>query len=227
MKIDSLLMDKLPGYHVCLGLAFLGLGIVSKDNLPQTVGSLPIIQLPCAFFTAVLIPFGSLLALRALVLQSTSRRNLLSCHLLGLVFILLMLSDYFYTALLMNRVIDLPNQIPSILPKLTENARTFPNQQKRMFQAQWAYRMYGVIVAYRQDNDQVVYYAPTADDLAFWQKSDQSNRQALAQITFIKKVTAEYPYLFGLYASTYMATFAVGWIWLAVKVPKDSQRAAS
>jgi len=96
-----------------------------------------------------------------------------------------------------------------------------------MVQAQWAYRIYGVIVAYRQDNQQVVYYDPTLDDLAFRKKSEQSERQTLAQVTFIKKVTSQYPYLFGLYAATYMATFAAGWIWLVVKVPKDSPQAAS
>jgi hypothetical protein len=218
---------KLPGYHVCLGLVFFGLGTVAKDGLPQAIGSLPIIQFPCAFLSAVLIPFGSLLALRALILQTTgSRRNLLSYHLLGLVFVLVMLSLYFGGDVVMNHVFDL-TQSPSVLPKLVENARSFPDEQKRMLQAKWAYRIYGVIIAYRLDNQQAVYYEPNADDLTARLASERSNRQAFAQITFIKKVTAQFPYLFGLYAATFTTTFIVGWIWLVLKLPEDLPATAS
>ena len=223
MKIDSSLMDKLPGYHVFLGLAFYGLGTMAKDNLPQAIGSLPVIQLPCAFFSAVLIPFGSLLALRGLILTSTCRKSLLSYHLLGLGFGLVMLSVYFYAFLMMNLLLDLPNQLqlPISLPKLTENARSFPNEQKRMAQAQRVYLMYGVIVAYRLDNLGVAYYVPTEKDKLFWRTQTQIDAKSETTTAFIRKVTGQYPYLFGLYASTYGATFSVGWIWLLTKLPRD------
>jgi hypothetical protein len=133
-------MTKLPGYHVCLGLAFFGLGVMAKDNLPQAIGSLPAIQFPCAFFSAVMIPFGSLLALRALILQTGPRRALLGYHLFALIFVLVMLSWYFATSILMKHVFDLA-QPPSILPKLIENARGFPDEQKRISQAKWASRV--------------------------------------------------------------------------------------
>ena len=124
VKIDLPLSDKLPGYHVCLGLAFFGLGIMAKQNLPQAIGSLPVIQLPCAFFSAVLIPFGSLLALRGLIVTNTSRNNLLSYHLGGLVFLIVMLSTYFYTSLIMNGVLELPRTYPKTsLSKSREQVR--------------------------------------------------------------------------------------------------------
>jgi hypothetical protein len=227
MKINSSVLSKLPGYHVCLGLVFFCIGTMAKDNLPHTIGSLPVIQLPCAFFSAVMIPLGSLLALHALLFRVRSRRNLLSYHLIGLVFFVVILSAYFYASLVMNRVLDLPNLLPRLLPKLVENARSFPNEKKRIEQAKWAYRLYGVILAYRLDNQQVVYYEPTVDDIAARQKSDQSYHQEQIQITFIKKVTSQFPYLFGLYASTYMAAFVSGWIWLLLKLPKDSRVPAS
>lgn len=220
-------MSKLPGYHVCLGLAFFGLGGIAKENLPQMIGSLSAIQLPCAFFSAVLIPFGSLLALRALILTNTCRKNLLSYHLLGWVFALVMLSFYFYAFLMMNRMLELTSQLPNMLPKLTENARSFPNEQKRIAQAQWAYRLYGVIIAYSLDNLDVAYYVPTEEDKSFWRTQERTNAKSKRMIAFIRKVTDQYPYLFGLYAATYLATFAVGWIWLLVKVPKDSPQPAS
>jgi hypothetical protein len=227
MKIDSSLMSKLPGYHVGLGAAFFAFAGIAKANLPQAIGSLPIIQLPCAFFSAVMIPFGSLLALRALLLQSTSRRSLLSCHLLGLVFVLVMLVFYFYAFVTMNRILDLVSHPPSLLPKLTENARSFPDEQKRIVQAQWAYRLYGVIVAYRLDNLGVNYYVPSEEDKTYWRKQELTDANSKTKIAFIMKVTNQYPYLFGLYAATYLATFTVGWIWLLVKVPKELPDAAA
>jgi hypothetical protein len=213
-------MTKLPGYHVCLGLAFFGLGAMAKDNLPQTIGSLPAIQLPCAFFSAVLIPFGSLLALRGLILQTGSWRSLLSYHLIALIFVPVMLSWYFATSILMTHVLDLARP-PSILPKLIENARSLPNEQKRISQAKWAYRIYGTTIAYRLNNQQVIFYEPDADDVKARLASEQSNRQVIVQTAFINKITGQFPYLFGLYAVTFTATVIVGWIWLSIRLPRD------
>jgi len=218
---------KLPGYHLLLGGLFFAAGLVAKQNLPYAVGSLPIIQLPCAFFSAVLIPLGSLLALRGLILKDASQKNLLSYHLLGLLFVLVMLSSYFYPFVMINRTLDLVSHPKSLLPVLTENARSFPNEQKRMFEAQWAYRLYGVIIAYRLDNLNAAYYVPTEEDKSFWRTQNRTDIKSQTMIAFIQKVTNQYPYLFGLYSATYLATFIVGWIWLLTKVPKDSAQAAS
>ena len=89
------------------GSHFSDWGAMAKDNLPQTIGSLPAIQLPCAFFSAVLIPFGSLLALRGLILQKGPWRSLLSYHLIALIFVPVILSWYFATSILMTHVLDL------------------------------------------------------------------------------------------------------------------------
>jgi len=227
MKIDSSLKSKLPGYHVGLGIAFILLGNEAKHDLPAAVGLLPAIQLPCAFFSAVMIPFGSLLALRALLLQGTSRRSLVGYHLFGWIFVLAMLSFYFYVFVTMNRMLDLVSHPPSALPKLVENARNFPNEQKRIAQAQWAYRLYGVIVAYPLDNLGVSYYVPTEEDKTYWRKQERTNADIITKTAFILKMTNQYPYLFGLYAATSLATFTAGWIWLLVRVPKNSPTAAS
>jgi hypothetical protein len=212
---------RLPELVITIGIIFFVVAIQAK-HLPKDLGSLPIIQLPCAFFSAVLIPFGSLLALRALFFQGTHRRRLLSYHLLGVLFGFGILSGYFYMFFIMNRVLDLPKEMPNILPKLVENARSFPSEHKRMLQAHWAYRLYGVIIAYRLDNEQVVYYQPTAEDLATRTAEDQSKRQVNMTEAFLKKILAQFPHLFALYAATYTATFTAGWIWLVLKMPKDS-----
>lgn len=219
-------MTKLPGLHVCLGLIVFGLSAVAKDDLPQNIGSLPIIQLPCAFFSSVMIPLGSLLALKELVMGSGNRRKLVSYHLVGLLFVLVMLSVYFAEVIVMDKVMEIA-QFPSVLPKLVENARSFPDQQKRISQAKWAYRMYGVTIAYQVDDQRVVYYEPTAEDIAAHNESERSSRAALVQIAFIKKVTSQFPYLFGLYAATFTTTFVIGWVWLVLRLPKDQPTATS
>jgi hypothetical protein len=83
LKIKQTLSNKLPDWHVGLGFAFFALGGLAKDNLPKAIGLLPIIQLPCAFLSSVLIPLGSLLALHALILQTSRRRTMLCYHLLA------------------------------------------------------------------------------------------------------------------------------------------------
>jgi hypothetical protein len=216
-------MIQFPGYHVGLGFGFFVLGLAVKDNLPQAIGSLPIIQLPCAFFSSVFIPLGALLALRGLIFEKFNQRSLLGYHLLGLLFIPVILSLYFYSFVMTNWMIDLPNQLqmPTVLPKLIENARSFPTEEKRKTQAQWAYRMYGVVVAYPLDNLETTYYVPTEDDKDYWQKNEKIKAQTNASMTALKKLMNQWPYLFGLYAATFTATFALGWIWLILRLPKD------
>lgn len=222
-------ITRLPVLLVGLGLGFFLLGIAVKNELPHAIGLLPVIQFPCAFFSAVLIPFGSLLAFRALILQTGARRNLVSCHLSGLVFVFITLSLYFWQSIAINRVIEIaqfPNVLPQ-LPQLVKNARSLPDEQKRRAQAEVAYDLYGAIIAYRLDNEQAVFYEPDATEVKAWHESERVNRQIYTKLAFIKKMLTQFPYLFGLYAATFTTTFIVGWIWLMVRLPKDLPEAVS
>ena len=49
----------------------------------------------------------------------------------------------------------------------------------------------------------MIFYEPDADDVKAHLASEQSNRQVIAQTAFINKITVQFPYLFGLYASTF------------------------
>jgi hypothetical protein len=216
------LTTKLPDYHICLGLAFYFVGLMAKENLPQTIGSLPVIQLPVAFFSSTLIPLGSLLALRAILLQGSCHQKLMGFHLLGLIFVFLNLSWYFSTYIISQKIVNIPNfQTNSILPKLVENARTLSTEQKRKFQAQWAYRLYGSVIAYRLDNMDVAYYTPSEEDKIFWRQQQRTEQQVGSSIDFLKKIANQLPYLFGLYAATSMATFVAGGAWLALITKKS------
>ena len=219
-------LTRVPGYCVGFGFAFYALGMLAKDFLPYPVGSHPLIQLPCAFCSAVFIPFGSLLALQALILQKGGRRPLISWHLLGILFGFLILSQYFVADIFENHLLNL-SRVHSILPRLIENAQRLPNEQKRASVAKAAYLLYGVSIAYRLDNQEVVLYIPDAEAKTEYRKLLESKRLAIPRILFLEKITSEFPYLFALYAGTYTATFVAGWIWLSVPISKERQSSSN
>jgi hypothetical protein len=123
---------------------------------------------------------------------------------------------------MINRTLDLTGKFPSFLPKLVENAKSFPKEEQREKQACYAYRYYGVSIAYPLDNLQVVYYVPSEEDKIFRHKMEQDDLKTQQMTAFIKKMTGQLPYLFALYASTYFCTFLIGGIWLFFKIPAQS-----
>jgi hypothetical protein len=213
---------KLPGYHIIAGCFFFVMGELAKHNLPQTVGMAPAIQLPCAFFSAVCMPLGTFLALRALLVQTAYRRKLLIEFLFGILFLLTFLSFYFFVYVTMNRTLDLVKSPPSLLPIMVETARTLPKEAQREKMAALAYQIYGKIIAYPLDNNQVVYYVPSDEDITKWQQMEKSNAQIKKSTALVQKLTLQFPYLFALYACTYFCTFLIGGTWLILKSPPAS-----
>jgi hypothetical protein len=218
METKPPLIVRIPGIFVSAGIVIFALAGSAKE-LPDRIGLSPLFQLPCAFFSSVLIPFGSLLALHALISQTSKRRTLLWWHLIGPLFLIGVLSLYFYVSFVIQRVTELAAP-PNILPKLAENARVFPNADKRMLQAKWAYRLYGVTLAYTQDNSQVAFYQPTEADRAKWAEMQNSKQAEDKTLQFIAKFLDQLPYLFALYASTFIATSIAGGVWLTLRLPR-------
>jgi len=210
---------KLPGIHLLSGIAFFGLGMVLRENIPRHLGLLPGIQLPCAFFSAVLVPLGALLALRAIIFRDTRPRIMISYLAIGILFGIAMMSLYFFFYAVMGKVIDLPGEMPQMLPKMINLARTYPKEAGRRTEAQYAFRLYGAIIPYRLDDQRVVDYEPNVDDREQRRMLEQGDHDAAKVLVFIRAMQTQYPYLFGLYAATYFATFMAGWFWLCLKQP--------
>ena len=219
-KKDLTAADRLPECLLGIGGAFFFAGLIAKNELPKAVGSLPIIQLPCAFFVSVLIPFASMLALRALIAGTPRRNTMMGVHSCGMILGIVMLSFYFATFWTVNRVLDFQNDLPSILPRLAQNARSLPKEEDRIKQAQFAYRLYGVILAYQRDNLGTAFYVPSEEEKTEWHKQLLAAAQSKKILDFVRKVVNQFPYLFALYAATFLASYLAGWIWLAVKPPQ-------
>ena len=216
---DPKLLPRLAEYHVVLGLLFFGLGTGAKDLFPHSLGLQPGIQFPCAYFSSVLIPLGSLLALRGVLVQEYRRKSLLAYHLSGVFFTLMMMALYFGFYVMINKIATTLDSIPNVLPKFVANAGTLPTEKKRVLQAQYAYRLYGTIIPYRLDDLQVVYYIPNEDDKDFWRRQQRLNAQTLWTLALLKNTEIQFIYLFGLYAATFIATYLAGGIWLITKMP--------
>jgi hypothetical protein len=210
---------RLAEFHLTAGLLFFGLAWGAKEVLPNSLRLQPFIQLPCAFLASVLIPLGSLWALWGLMSHSVGRRSLLICHVIGVLFAFVLLAFYFYVYAMNTQILTISKSLPNILPKLIENAGTFPTEEKRIYQARWAYRLYGSVIAYRSDKFEVLFYVPTQDDIDFRREQKRLDAQIDSSSALLAKVDGQFPYLFGLYAATFAATFLVGGIWMAVKIP--------
>jgi len=220
-------MTKFPGYHLLIGITFLLIELAAKSSLPALIGSSPYIQLPCAFLSAVFIPFGTFLAFYALVVGTGNRRKLLAEFLTGLSLLIALLAFYFFTYQLLSRVAEMQNDIRSVLPQLVTLATTGPTETKREQAAAIAYQLYGSVIAYRQDDGQVVFYQPSPHDVTLYQNAKQSDSTMRQQFLFIKKMTGQFVYLFGLYAATFLTAFLVGGICLIVKSPKADSLSAT
>jgi hypothetical protein len=130
-----------------------------------------------------------------------------------------MMSLYFFSYAVMGKVIDLSGETPQMLPRMINLARTYPKEEGRRTEAQYAFRLYGAIIPYRLDDQRVVDYEPNVDDQEQRRILEQGDHDAAKVFAFIRAMQAQFPYLFGLYAATYFATFTGGWLWLCLKQP--------
>jgi hypothetical protein len=210
------LTARLAKYHFTAGFTFLALSFACKDFIPFWWGSSFFIQGPCAFFSAVFLPLGSLFALVALMTRQGNSREMIGYHLAAIAAMIIPLGIYFYTYALMEKVLHLPEPM-QVFPRLVENAQNVPKEDVRKKEAQIAYRISGASIAYRLDNNQQALYEPTDEDRTYflkWKKSEGEN-QYLRGI--IEKATGQYPYLFGLYLGTLLSTYLIGGVWIYFK----------
>ncbi len=225
MPTKPTVLSRAAGIFFYTGYFIFLLGVFAKENLPQSTGLSPALQLPCAFFSAVLIPFGSFLALRQLVTGTDKSRTQVFYHLGGCLFLVAILSTYFFYFYLLSRTLEiiLPLDSPSpakLLVKLVDSATSAASKEKRAKAAAYAYRIYGATITYQPDGSQIVLYQPTADDEAGWRETQALNRQVEQTRSLLTKTLIQIPYLAGLYASTFTITYVVGGACLACRIPR-------
>lgn len=200
-------------------VAFL-LGCWAKKNLPQVIALSPALQLPCAFFSAVLIPFASLLAFRQLIAGVGKCRTLLFYHLFANLFLIGILSLYFFEFYVLKSVIDLTGPRDFIV-KLVKSASDAPTPEKRILVAKYAYRLYGAVIVYRNENSQYMPYQPTTEDEVAWRETQELNHKAEWTFDLVKKTLVQLPYLVGLYAGTFATSYLVGGTWIGLRCSRE------
>jgi len=196
-------------------------GCWAKQGLPEGIGQRPELQLPCAFFSAVLVPFGSLLAFRQLIAGAGNKKALLFYHLGANLFLIGILSLYFFESTILKDFLQL-TQLEDIQVKLAAKAVSASSEHSREISARYAYRLYGAIIAYRSEDSQLLVYKPTAEDEAAWRDTQATNRTVERTRELIKKSLLQIPYLVGLYAGTFATAYLIGGAWIGIRAKREA-----
>lgn len=211
---------KIPANFLLAGLFMLVSSIVGKKFFLTTLGRSVFFEWSCGILMAIFLSIGFFLAIYGLATQTTKRKQFFELHLIGLIMFCGILVFYFLAYAVMTKVYYLADEIPSVLPKLVENARTADSEGKRQKMAQTAYKIYGVKLAYRRESGEFVYYEPAVQDIAFHNKFEQdSSRNRELKESLIKGQLKQFPYLFVFNIGAFFLTFFIGSLWLFLKKP--------
>ena len=107
-----------------------------------------------------------------------------------------------------SKIDDIPTSFAALAPKFVDSVRTAKTEEKRKLKAQWTYRYLGLDVAYRRNDGTFVEFAPTPEDVSFWQKLEAeqaSNKQQEAAI--IKGQLNQLPTIMTINGTTFLIAF--------------------
>ncbi len=184
----------------------------------SVLGRSPIFEWGCGIVTALAFSTGMFLSFCGLAGRTDRRRTFFALHLIGLLIFCSMLSLYFlgYTVLARFYHANAPSEL---LPRLIETSRSADSEKTREQMAQDAYRFYGVTLAYRRDNGELVYYQPTAEDAALRDASAQDTAATAGSRKFLDQDLLQYPWLFSFYLGGFFCVYFAGSLWLLYRKP--------
>jgi hypothetical protein len=213
---------KITAYFLAAGSFMFAASLAGKAFFLTTLGHSVVYEWGCGIFMAVVLAIGFFLAFYGLVTQTTKRKQFFGLHLVSLMMFCWILGLYFFAYVVMTKIYYLPDEIPSVLPKLIENARIAGSEEKRQKMARNAYEVYGVNLAYRRESGEFVYYEPTEQDIAFHNKLEQdSSRNQELRESILKGQLKQFPYLFAFFIGAFFLTFFIGSFWITFKKPSD------
>jgi len=205
-------------------------GVISgngKRLVPAVVDQSFVFQGSCCFLASVLLSVGLFLSLYGLFSQSGIRRRFVWPCLCNLGAIVLALSSYFSGYVQVAHASQTAQSIevePKGLPKLIETIGAVDSEKAKITIAKGVYQLYGVRLAYRAQDGQIVYYEPDAQEVSSRQEMDQLNVEALkiknTWLDKIQRALTYLPYFFTIYLGTFFLTFFIGTLWVAFKKPK-------
>ena len=212
---------KLPSRIMLAGLIAIGISGAAKDITALSIlGRSSIFEWGCGIVTALSFSAGMFLSLCGLLGPTDRRRTFFALHLIGLLTFCSMLGLYFLGYVTLTKIYGASDDIPNVLPKLVENARTADSESKRELMAQNAYKIYGSILAYRRDSGELVYYQPTSQDIAYRDQIEKETvRDEALRDSIVKEQLRQFPWLFGFYLGGFFIVYLAGTLWLLFRKP--------
>jgi hypothetical protein len=208
---------KVPSWLFVTGGLLCGLTIEAKKHLPDILGRSTPFQWGCSIASDILLSAGLFLSLYGLFCGAGNRATFSFLTMCNLGALLALQSFYFFGYVGWTKIDSFTGALPSVLPKLVENAKTADSEAKRVKMAENAYKLYGVSIAYRRDSGEFLYYEPSQEDLAFYQQMIQTTKTKADFHELVQGQLRQFPYLFGFSVVSFFLTFAVGTLWVVLK----------
>jgi hypothetical protein len=210
---------QLPTRIMLAGALVFAISLASKIfTFLSVLGHSPIFEWTCGTVSAVAFSTGMFLSFCGLAGATERRRTFFALHLIGLLIFCSMLCLYFvgFTVLARFQHSNAPSEL---LPALIEASRSAHSEITRERMARDAYRFYGVTLAYRRDNGDLVYYQPTAEDASLRDESAQDLAATAESRKFLDDDLLQYPWLFSFYVGSFFSVYLGGSLWLLGRKP--------
>lgn len=171
-----------------------------KKRFPSVLGSSEF-QWTCAAVVAILIPVGTLIALRGLS-RPDKRRPALVLLIACIFPLAINLTTYGMGGPMIARTLvslsSLNDRDAEMIAKFTRQA-VEPEDFKQRKKAAWAlYSLWGVRCAWRDDSGTLSIYSPTDKEETTWRKTKATNSDLKASAELIDAQLKQFPWLFAL-----------------------------
>jgi hypothetical protein len=210
---------KIPNGLLIVGVFIYAFLSFKNHILPQNFSHWSSLNTFGDIIDSSLLSASLFLSLYGLFTQAHNRKQFFwLCFASSMLVFLLFLTDFMEYEMIAREVQQFDN-IPSMLPELTEKTRTASREEDAKKLAKFAYKLYGVKLAYYQDDRDLIYYEPTEQDITSWREYEQMNSSISASLKTIKKhswgiLSGDF-YIIG----TFFLTFIMGSFWIAFKKP--------
>ena len=213
-------MSKQYGRSIALIIWIIWFGALQgKKIFPAVFGSSEF-QWSCAAIVAVLIPIGTLIALRRYC-RPDQRRSGLGL-LIACVFPLVVnLTTYGVGGPLMARTVVLLSAMndrdAEMIAKVARQA-VEPEQLNQRKKAAWElYTLFGVRSAWRDSSGELSIYNPTKEEEASWWRTKDTNSKLAASTNLLDSQLKQFPWLFALNFGCFTSILFGGLVWQTYK----------
>jgi hypothetical protein len=208
---------RVPAWILASGSTIIVISIYSKKFFPTSFAHTFAFQWSCAIISAILLSLALFLSLYGLLTEPAYRKQFFGLHLAALAMLCWMLSFCFFGYVIMTKIDSVTKSIPNVLPEMVENARRLEPAERRLKVAEGAYEICGVEIAYRNENDALVYYEPTKKAMDLRRQIGKGDANKVQLELILQEQLKQYPYLLAFYIGAFFLTFFIGSLWIVFK----------